>query len=199
MKRRSFLAASAAAAGLTATGCGNLATSDPGTLTFMFRGGLDERAAYDEAIAEFERLNDVKVNVIVTDGDQYATKLQAAILGQKAPDVFYYDCGTLKPYVINDVLADLTPYLDDAGTAVDEIWPLGTELYRFDGTTQGQGPIYGLPKDLGPFSFGYNRTMFEEAGIALPDPAVPYSWQEFTDICLEPTHDPDGGGALDQR
>jgi len=198
MKRRSFLAASAAAAGLTATGCGNLATSDPGTLTFMFRGGLDERAAYDEAIAEFERLNDVKVNVIVTDGDQYATKLQAAILGQKAPDVFYYDSGTLKPYVINDVLADLTPYLDDAGTAVDEIWPLGTELYRFDGTTQGQGPIYGLPKDLGPFSFGYNRTMFEEAGIALPDPAVPYSWQEFTDICLELTQDLDGDGALDQ-
>ena len=198
MKRRSFLAASAAAAGLTATGCGNLATSDPGTLTFMFRGGLDERAAYDEAIAEFERLNDVKVNVIVTDGDQYATKLQAAILGQKAPDVFYYDSGTLKPYVINDVLADLTPYLDDAGTAVDEIWPLGTELYRFDGVTQGQGPIYGLPKDLGPFSFGYNRTMFEEAGIALPDPAVPYSWQEFTDICLELTQDLDGDGALDQ-
>lgn len=198
MKRRSFLAASAAAAGLAASGCGNLATSDPGTLTFMFRGGLAEREAYNQAIAEFERQNDVTVNVIVTEGDQYATKLQAAILGQKTPDVFYFDSGTLKPYVINDVLADLTPYLEGAGTAIDEIWPLGTELYRYDGATQGQGPLYGLPKDLGPFSFGYNRTMFEETGIPLPDPEVPYSWEEFVDICLELTRDLDGDGALDQ-
>ena len=121
MKRRSFLAASAAAAGLAASGCGNLATSDPDTLTFMFRGGVAEREAYNQAIAEFERQNDVTVNVIVTDPDQYATKLQAAILGRKTPDVFYFDSGTLKPYVINDVLADLTPHLEGAGTAVDEI------------------------------------------------------------------------------
>src|SRR5699024_11471337 len=79
MQRRSFLAGTAAAAGLATAGCGNLATSDPDTLTFMFRGGLDERAAYTEAIAEFERQNDVTVNVVVTDGDQYDTKLQAAI------------------------------------------------------------------------------------------------------------------------
>ena len=198
MKRRSFLAASAAAAGLTASGCGNLASSDPGTLTFMFRGGIAEREAYNQAIAEFERQNNVTVNVIVTEGDQYATKLQAAILGQKTPDVFYFDSGTLKPYVINDVLADLTPHLEDAGTAVDEIWPLGTELYRFDGTSQGTGPLYGLPKDLGPFSFGYNRTMFEEAGLPLPDPEVPYSWEEFVEVCRELTLDGDGDGALDQ-
>ena len=198
MKRRSFLAASAAAAGLTASGCGNLASSDPGTLTFMFRGGIAEREAYNQAIAEFERQNNVTVNVIVTEGDQYATKLQAAILGQKTPDVFYFDSGTLKPYVINDVLADLTPHLEDAGTAVDEIWPLGTELYRFDGTSQGTGPLYGLPKDLGPFSFGYNRTMFEEAGLPLPDPEVPYSWEEFVEVCRELTLDVDGDGALDQ-
>lgn len=198
MKRRSFLAASAAAAGLAASGCGNLATSDPDTLTFMFRGGVAEREAYNQAIAEFERQNDVTVNVIVTDPDQYATKLQAAILGRKTPDVFYFDSGTLKPYVINDVLADLTPHLEGAGTAVDEIWPLGTDLYRYDGTTQGEGPLYGLPKDLGPFSFGYNRTMLEEAGIPLPDPEVPYSWEEFVDVCSELTRDLDDDGALDQ-
>ena len=198
MKRRSFLAASAAAAGLAASGCGNLATSDPDTLTFMFRGGVAEREAYNQAIAEFERQNDVTVNVIVTDPDQYATKLQAAILGRKTPDVFYFDSGTLKPYVINDVLADLTPHLEGAGTAVDEIWPLGTDLYRYDGTTQGEGPLYGLPKDLGPFSFGYNRTMLEEAGIPLPDPEVPYSWEEFVDVCSELTRDLDDDGALAQ-
>ena len=51
MKRRSFLAASAAAAGLATSGCGNLASSDPGTLTFMFRGGIAEREAYNQATA----------------------------------------------------------------------------------------------------------------------------------------------------
>ena len=199
MQRRSFLAGTAAAAGLATAGCGNLATSDPNTLTFMFRGGLDERAAYTQAIAEFERQNDVTVNVVVTDGDQYDTKLQAAILGQKTPDVFYFDSGKLKAYAINDVLQDMSPYLESAGTAVDELWPLAVDLYRFDGEIQGQGSaIYGLPKDIGPFSFGYNRTMFEEAGLALPDPELPYSWDEFTEICQELTQDRDGDGALDQ-
>lgn len=198
MKRRSFLAGTAAAAGLTATGCGDLATSDPHTITFMFRGGIDEREAYNQAIAEFERQNDVTVNVIVTSGDQYATKLQAAILGRKTPDVFYFDSGTLKAYVVNDVLQELTPFLDDAGTAIDEIWPSAVDLYRYDGQTQGEGPIYALPKDVGPFSFGYNRTMFQEAGIPLPDPEVPYTWEEFTDVCLQLTRDRDGDGALDQ-
>src|SRR5699024_338665 len=73
------------------------------------------------------------------------------------------------------------------------------DLYRFDGEVQGQGgSIYGLPKDIGPFSFGYNRTMFEEAGLELPDPERPYSWDEFTEICQELTQDLDGDGALDQ-
>lgn len=197
MKRRSFLAGTAVA-GLATTGCGNLATSDPNTITFMFRGGIDERAAYNEAIAEFERQNKVTVNVIVTNGDQYATKLQAAILGRKTPDVFYYDSGTLKAYVINDVLQDLTPYLDGSGAPVDEVWPLALDLYRYDGTTQGEGPLYGLPKDIGPFSFGYNRTMFEKAGIPLPDPEVPYTWEEFTEVCLQLTQDGDGDGEIDQ-
>ncbi|MGY5765293.1 ABC transporter substrate-binding protein [Brachybacterium sp. DNPG3] len=199
MKRRSFLAGTAAAAGLATTGCGNLATSDPNTITFMFRGGIDERAAYDQAIAEFERLNDVTVNVIVTNADQYDTKLQAAILGQKTPDVFYFDSGKVKAYAINEVLQDMTPYLEGTGAAVDELWPLAVDLYRYDGELQGQGDaIYGLPKDIGPFSFGYNRTMFEAAGLPLPDPEVPYTWDEFVDVCQALTVDLDGDGELDQ-
>lgn len=199
MKRRSFLAGTAAAAGLATTGCGNLATSDPNTITFMFRGSIDERAAYNEAIAEFERQNDVTVNVIVTNADQYDTKLQAAILGRKTPDVFYFDSGKVKAYAINDVLQDLTPYLEGTGTAVDELWPLAVDLYRYDGETQGEGDsLYGLPKDIGPFSFGYNRTMFEEAGIELPDPEVPYTWERFAEVCQELTRDTDDDGQLDQ-
>ncbi len=200
MKRRSFLAGTAAAAGLATTGCGNLATSDPNTITFMFRGSIDERAAYNEAIAEFERQNDVTVNVIVTNADQYDTKLQAAILGRKTPDVFYFDSGKVKAYAINDVLQDLTPYLEGTGAAVDELWPLAVDLYRYDGETQGEGDsLYGLPpKDIGPFSFGYNRTMFEEAGIELPDPEVPYTWERFAEVCQELTRDTDDDGQLDQ-
>src|SRR5699024_11831584 len=151
------------------------------------------RAAHTEAIAEFERQNDVTAHVVGTDGDQYDTKLQAAILGQKTPGVFYFDSGKLKAYAIDAVLQDMSPYLESTGTAIDELWPLAVDLYRFDGEVQGQGgSIYGLPKDIGPFSFGYNRTMFEEAGLELPDPERPYSWDEFTEICQELTQDLDG-------
>ena len=54
----------------------------------MFRGGPDEKAAYEEAIARFTEETGTKVDIIVTDADQYGTKLQAAVSGGKVPDVF---------------------------------------------------------------------------------------------------------------
>lgn len=55
----------------------------------MFRGGPDEKTAYTEAIKKFEESHeDVKVKIINTDADQYATKLSAAVSGGNVPDVF---------------------------------------------------------------------------------------------------------------
>lgn len=210
MKSRTRSALTATAAALTLslalTACGG-SGSDDGTnadgskqLTFMFRGGEDEKAAYTEAIKQFEAANEgVKVNMIVTTADEYATKLQAAITGRQIPDVFYVEPGQVQSLATSGVVMDLTEKVEGSDVIdLDNIWEYGVDSYRFDGSVQGEGAIYALPKDIGPFSFGYNKTMFEEAGIELPDVDTPYTLDEFVQVAKELTQDTDGDGELDQ-
>lgn len=191
----------AMAGALTLTACSG-GSGDDGTktLTFMFRGGPDEKAAYEAAIDRYTEATGVEVEMIVTDADQYATKLQAAVAGNNVPDVFYIEQATLQSYVSSGILMDITDEVAESGVDLDNIWQYGVDSYRFDGTVQGtpDGALYGLPKDVGPFSFGYNKTMLEEAGIELPDPDEPLTWEEFVEICKKLTTDTDGDGAVDQ-
>ncbi|WP_109209025.1 MULTISPECIES: sugar ABC transporter substrate-binding protein [Microbacterium] len=203
MRKTKIVAAAALAsvAALTLTACGGGAgEGDADTIQFMFRGGPDEKAAYEAAIERFTEDTGVKVDMIVTDADQYATKLQAAVSGGKVPDVFYIEQANLQSYVHSGVLMDITDLVEESDIDLDNIWQFGVDSYRFDGTLQGtpEGKLYGLPKDVGPFAFGYNKTMLEEAGIPLPDPATGYTWDEFVDVTKQLTVDKNGDGTVDQ-
>ncbi|MGW8567698.1 ABC transporter substrate-binding protein [Isoptericola sp. NPDC055881] len=189
-----------AAGTVTACSSGSGSGSDDDTLTFMFRGGDDEKKAYQEAIDRFTEDTGVKVKMIVTSADQYAQKLQAAVAGNKVPDVFYIEQASLQSYVSSGVLMDITDEVADQGVDLDNIWPYGVDSYRFDGKTQGtpDGKLYGLPKDIGPFAFGYNADMLKKAGIDRPDPDKPLTWDEWLKICQELTQDTDGDGKTDQ-
>lgn len=197
----SVCAALAGTLALTACSSGGSGSDDgEKTLTFMFRGGPDEKAAYESAIKKFTADTGVEVEMIVTDADQYATKLQAAVAGNKVPDVFYIEQANLQSYVSSGVLMDITDEVEASGVDLDNMWDYGVDSYRFDGTLQGtpDGALYGLPKDVGPFAFGYNKTMLEANGIPLPDPDVPYTLDQFVDVTKQLTKDTDGDGALDQ-
>lgn len=201
MKSRILAAVGALAlASATITGCaagGDSGGGDSKEITFMFRGNDAEKAAYTAAIKEFEKDNDVKVKIIMTTADEYSTKLKAAITGKQIPDVFYVDPGSVQAYVKSGIIADITDEVEKSAD-LDNIWAYGVDSYRFDGKIVGTGPIYAMPKDIGPFSFGYNKTMFQAAGIPLPDADKPYTWAEFIDVAKKLTLDTDGDGALDQ-
>lgn len=172
----------------------------PNELTFMFRGGDYDKIAYETAIANFEEETGAEVTMIITDADQYATKLQAAIAGNQVPDVFYVEPGRIQGYVYADVLADLTSYVEE--DVLDNIWEYGLDFYRFNAETGDRGqdgdPLYALPKDVGPFSFGYNTVMFENMGLEAPSPDEPLTFDEFLSLAKDLTVDLDGDGELDQ-
>ena len=119
IKKLLFSGALLGLSGLILGACGNSggnANNDNGKkeITFMFRGGEDEKKAYETAIKQFEEANDVSVKIIATDADQYATKLQAAISGGNMPDVFYVEQGNLMAYVDNGVLLDITDQIENS-------------------------------------------------------------------------------------
>lgn len=168
-------------------------------ITFMFRGGPDEKTAYTEAIKKFEESHEgVSVKIINTDADQYATKLSAAVSGGNVPDVFYLDSGSIANYVDNGIIADITDEIEAANFDLNSVWKFGVDIYRYDGETPGKGALYGLPKDVGPFALGYNKDMFKEAGIPLPDKDKAYTWEEFLEISQQLTKDTNGDGEEDQ-
>lgn len=166
----------------------------PNELTFMYRGSDYDKAAYEAAIEKFEAETGASVTMIITDADQYATKLQAAIAGGKVPDVFYVEPGRIQGYVYANVLADLSEYVDQA--VVDNIWDFGTEAYRFDTATGERGnpdsALYGLPKDVGPFGFGYNTVLFDKLGLEHPSADEPLTFDEFTELAKQLTTDKAG-------
>ena len=199
MKSRILAVTAVSAVALaTITGCSSGATgSDSDTITFMFRGNDAEKAAYTAAIEQFEKDHDVDVKIIMTTADEYSTKLKAAITGKQIPDVFYIDPGSVQAYVKSGIVKDITDKVEES-VDLDNIWEYGVDSYRFDGKLMGQGAIYAMPKDIGPFSFGYNKTMFDAAGIPLPDPETPYTWAEFVDVAKKLTLDTNADGTLDQ-
>lgn len=199
--RKKWLLALSALSAITLAACGNDENgngvenntgdtngSEEIELTFMFRGGPDEREVYESVIRQYEADNPgLSVEIIATDPDQYSTSLQASISGNDVPDVFFVEQGALMAYVDNNVLLDITDLVDESDIDLDNIWEYGINSYRYNGEVVGEGPLYALPKDVGPFALGYNKTMFEESGIELPDPEVPYTWDEFIEVGQELT------------
>lgn len=201
--RKSVLAVATLLASVTILGaCGSgskgKAADGKEQITFMFRGGEDEKKAYSTAIKKFEEEEDVKVKIISTDADQYATKLQATISGGNMPDVFYVEQSNLMAYIDNGILLDITDEIEKSDFDLSNVWEYGVNSYRYDGEKVGSGQLYGLPKDVGPFALGYNKTLFQASGIPLPDKDKPYTLEEFVNVSKELTKDSNGDGKLDQ-
>ncbi len=110
----------------------------------------------------------VKVNLVNagTNNDEY-TKLQNAIkAGSGAPDVVQIEYYAFPQFALTDAFVDLSKYgfadLEDDYTA--STW---------NSVTSGDA-IYGLPQDSGPMALFYNKTVFDELGLA-----VPTTWDEY--------------------
>jgi multiple sugar transport system substrate-binding protein len=169
-------------------------------LTFMFRGQPKELEAYKATVKKYEESHqNVKVTVVSVAPDQYDTKLKAAIAGHKIPDVFFYNPAQVKAYVNSGILLDITKYVEGSkDVKLSDMWEKGVNKYRYDGKNLGEGAIYGLPKDISGFALGYNKTMFEKAGIPLPDKDKPYSLDEFINVAKQLTKDTNSDGKIDQ-
>ena len=158
-----------------------------------------EKEIYKGLVEEFveEHKDEIKEVVFeVTTQDEYNTKMIANMTAGDMPDVFYVGPAAVRSYVDNGYILPLDDYVDAA--TVERIWGTTQTIYRYDGTNVGTGSLYALPKDLSCFAFAYNKDLFDEAGLAYPDPEKPYTYDEFIEVCKALTKDKDGDGETDQ-
>lgn len=190
------------------TGCGGGGSSSSGsssdgkaTLSIFVYGNEQEQAIYTDMINQFKEAHADEVadiEVQYSTKDDYGTTLTGMMTAKDLPDVYYIGPETVSQYVDNGYAASLTPYLEELGLDTSDLMQDILNFYRYDGTTTGQGDLYGLPHDASVFAYAYNKDLFDKEGIPYPDPENPYTYDEFVEVCKQFTKDTDGDGEIDQ-
>ncbi|WP_138419077.1 extracellular solute-binding protein [Aquibacillus sediminis] len=117
----------------------------------------------DEIAADFEAENPgVEVDLEVLSNEQYKDKIKVLSTSNELPDVgMTWAAGYLNPYVEGNKFAQLDDLLE--GDLNDEFVAGTAEAYAIDGNT------YGLPLELNITNVFYNKAMFEENGVEVPE------------------------------
>lgn len=133
---------------------------------------------------EFTEKTGIPVEIQVVDWANYWTLLEAGASGGDLPDVFWMHSNEVVKYMQNDILLDLTDKVKSSTVLEMDKFPEELkEMYMND------GKIYAIPKDRDSIALWYNKTMFDEAGLAYPDET--WTWDDYYEAAVKLTK-PDG-------
>jgi len=129
---------------------------------------------------EWTATSGIPVSVEVVDWDNYWTLLEAGASGGEMPDVFWMHSNTAQMYMENDVLLDLTDYINNDDAIVEDNYYEGIwNLY------QSSGKQYALPKDHDTIALLYNKAIFDKYGVDYPTDE--WSWEDVRDAAAKIT------------
>lgn len=151
------------------------ANPESGTVTLTVSGWTSspaEDALVQQNLKNFETQHpNIKVNWSPITGD-YTTKMRANVASNTVPDVFYLQPGMSSEYISAGKLLNLSPYMEKAGVKAEDYY---ASLINPFTCTKGQ--VYGLPKDWNTLGVYYNKSMFQQAGLATP--TANWTWSDF--------------------
>lgn len=79
------------------------------------------------------------------------------------PDIIYVHGRYAFPWNFEGIMVPTQPYIDnDPDFDIAGVWPEALRLYAYDGAQ------YEIPYDHGPIIMGYNKDLFDAAGMAYP-------------------------------
>ena len=156
---------------------------DSQSITFFGWGSVEEQQNFQELVDEFMVQNpDIKVAYTAVSSDSYMTTLKNR--GKNLPDVFYMPDYEFMQWADSGKCLAIDDYVSE--DELNKLWPLSMYRYDRDTYTLGEGKLYGLPKDLGPYAIVYNKTLLQSIiqeknlNLELPDKDVPMTWDAFT-------------------
>ena len=112
----------------------------------------------------------ITLNKVVKEGDP-GNEFYQAVASGTAPDLVNCSFTMMDSYITSGILEPLNQYTDKW----DE-WGNFTKEYVDMFTKDGK--VYGVPNQVAPMLFGYNKALFEEAGIKEP----PKTWDEAVEV-----------------
>ena len=172
---------------LTTTGCvqrlPDASPAAPVSLTFAFWAlNPAETALFQRLIADFEHTHPRVTVTVLEIPNRYYDKLQTMFGAGTPPDVMVVNYGRAGDLARRGVLADLAPFMAQAGTLDGELLPVADEHFRGIGAAVGRPGLYALPQDWNPTNLLlYDRDVFDAAG--LPYPYEGWTWDDFAAAC----------------
>ncbi len=145
---------------------------------------------WERTLEKYSKTHDVTFEVLQVPWGEYWKKLTAAIPAGKGPDIYSQHGMFFTPHIIGGFAA---PYPED-------MFPrekLKAE-YPFSEAFYYKGKIYTFPLGMSVTQMYYNKTIFKDAGLAVPDVTDwPKTWDELLDIAKKLTKY-DGAGNVIQ-
>ena len=128
------------------------------------------RDVWQAAANEYQKAHPgVKVEFDYLDNEAFKAKLPTLLQSSDRPSAFHsWGGGVMYEQIQAGVCQDITNAI--AGEFKDSFYPAGIQNFMY------QGKSYGLPNDVGPIVFWYNKELCEKAGV---DPTKIKYWDDF--------------------
>ncbi|MFC7704457.1 extracellular solute-binding protein [Plastorhodobacter daqingensis] len=144
-------------------------------------------AAMDQLIAAFQDQNpDITVKQVTFPYADYQTRVVAATMARRGPDVLQLFYGWTDQFVNGRVLQPLSADAFPHDEIEAEFFPIVTAMKR-------NGDYYGLPTAVRSLALFYNKNLFEQAGL---DPEAPPTTLEEMVTAAKAIAQTDAGGNL---
>lgn len=151
--------------------------------------GVNEEAIQKIADDFMAQNKNVKVNVVNQGGylDLF-DKLMASAKADQLPTMTQIYSNRLSWYISKDLVADLTPYINDKETGLtEEEYKDIPQMFLDDGIWDGKQ--YAMPFNKSQMVLYYNETMFNEKNVKVPE-----TWEEWAEAAKALTVDENNDG-----
>lgn len=155
-------------------------------------GNPAEVAVYEQVAQDFMEQNP---DILVTtdrDSSDY-DKFVSLIAADTPPDIGFTTINNWPAFAERNIFLELDDFIEQDSYDLEDFYEQIIQPYRYNGESFGDGPLYGLPKEIAVRAMYYNIDMFEEAGITdMPTADNPWTWDQFMDM-TEATTKTEGG------
>ncbi|MDO4617730.1 MAG: sugar ABC transporter substrate-binding protein [Lachnospiraceae bacterium] len=162
MMAAGLAACGGSSSGSTASSGSDSSAADGGSLTINIWDS-NQQAGIQEICDDWTAESGIDVKVEVITWDDYWTLLESGASGGTLADVFWMHSDYSQIYMENDILLDLTDYIEKDGIDMSIYYEDIAAIY-----TRDDGKIFGLPKDHDTIALLYNKALFDEAGVEYP-------------------------------
>lgn len=167
--------------------------AEPVTIKFQYwADNTDYSALMQDIIKKFNEENGKGITVVGEeapwDGGAYSQNLFNAKMGGSDVDCSTWKLTSTPLFVNNDLLADLTPFID----AWDKKDDIDENMYNVMKEAGGSDQIFVMPWNVQVLYVYYRPSYFEQVGVE-----VPKTYDEFLNAIEKCTMDTDGDGKID--